>query len=49
MSHTAIAQQATTTNARLKAWVEEMAALAEPDAIHWCDGSRRSTTRLRRS
>jgi len=27
-------------NARLIAWVSEMAALAEPDAIHWCDGSQ---------
>jgi len=26
-------------NARLIAWVSEMAALAQPDAIHWCDGS----------
>jgi phosphoenolpyruvate carboxykinase (GTP) len=27
------------TNARLKAWVEEIATLATPVAIHWCDGS----------
>ena len=27
-------------NARLIAWVSEMAALAQPDAIHWCDGSQ---------
>jgi len=30
---------APTTNAKLLAWVEEMAALTRPDAIHWCDGS----------
>ena len=28
-----------TKNERLLAWVEEMAALTEPDEIHWCDGS----------
>ena len=35
---------ATTTNDRLTAWVDEWAAVLQPDAIHWCDGSRRSTT-----
>ena len=30
---------APTTNERLLAWVQEMADLAEPEAIHWCDGS----------
>ncbi|MGK2957193.1 MAG: phosphoenolpyruvate carboxykinase (GTP) [Acidimicrobiales bacterium] len=28
-----------TTNAKLLAWVEEVVALCQPDAIEWCDGS----------
>jgi phosphoenolpyruvate carboxykinase (GTP) len=39
MAHTAPKHQATTKHARLQAWVEEAAALTQPDAIHWCDGS----------
>ena len=29
----------TTTNAALKAWVDEWAAVMQPDDIYWCDGS----------
>jgi phosphoenolpyruvate carboxykinase (GTP) len=39
MSQTAPKHQAKTTNERLKAWVEDVAALTQPDEIHWCDGS----------
>src|SRR5450631_2657665 len=39
MAHTAPKHQATTNHDRLLAWVEEVAALTEPDDIHWCDGS----------
>jgi phosphoenolpyruvate carboxykinase (GTP) len=28
-----------TTNAKLLEWVEEVAALAQPADVHWCDGS----------
>src|SRR2546421_245011 len=39
MAHTAPQQQGTTNHAQLHAWVEEVAALAQPDEVHWCDGS----------
>src|SRR6266550_1034409 len=41
VSETAVPQStpAQTNHARLQAWVEEVATLTQPDAIHWCDGS----------
>jgi len=30
---------ATTSNTKLKAWVDEWAGVFQPDSVHWCDGS----------
>jgi phosphoenolpyruvate carboxykinase (GTP) len=46
MAHTAPTPQATTDHGRLRAWVEEVAALTRPDDIHWCDGSAEEYDRL---
>jgi phosphoenolpyruvate carboxykinase (GTP) len=39
MANTAPKHQATTDHAGLRAWVDEVVALTQPDDVHWCDGS----------
>jgi len=41
-----MATTAPTRNAKLLAWVEQVAALTQPDAIHWCDGSEAEYDRM---
>jgi phosphoenolpyruvate carboxykinase (GTP) len=39
MAHTAPTHEGTTNHSSLRAWVDEVASLTQPDDIHWCDGS----------
>jgi phosphoenolpyruvate carboxykinase (GTP) len=46
LSETTAATEAPPKNAKLSAWVERIAELTQPDAIHWCDGSAEEYDRL---
>jgi phosphoenolpyruvate carboxykinase (GTP) len=46
LSETTAATEAPTKNAKLSAWVEQVAELTQPDSIHWCDGSAEEYDRL---
>jgi phosphoenolpyruvate carboxykinase (GTP) len=46
VSETIATASAPTKNARLLEWVEEIAELTQPDAVHWCDGSAQEYDRL---
>ena len=35
-----------TNNQQLLSWIDEMATLAKPDDIYWCDGSKEEYDRL---
>jgi phosphoenolpyruvate carboxykinase (GTP) len=37
---------ATTSNDRLQRWVDEWAAILQPESVHWCDGSAEEYDRL---
>src|SRR6516165_2286875 len=49
MAHTAPTHQASSNHSRLEGWVEEVAALTQPDDIYWCDGSDEEYDRLART
>src|ERR671916_295301 len=45
-TQTRVRVPAQVTNTSLRAWVEEMADLCQPDDVYWCDGSEAEYDRL---
>src|SRR5687768_2618426 len=46
LSESTAATKQLTDNPKLISWVEEIAALTQPETIHWCDGSAEEYDRL---
>ena len=46
MSHTASKDTVMTTHTGLRAWVDDIAALTQPDEVYWCDGSAQEYVKI---
>src|SRR4051812_46747871 len=45
-SRSEVSMSSTSRNQRLHAWVDEWAAILQPDSIYWCDGTAEEYDRL---